>query len=147
MLSDGSQTLHTLFAVASCLVAGPARILPGMTTKKPPLLTAEVHQFETPDWGPLRAAVGMKLADCFMWMCEYALDDGRRIHAYKHHLTRRYLHLGAGGEAYQYCHESFFIETSVARAIPIAFEMWEAMTFERVDGSEVDDAIRRALAA
>jgi hypothetical protein len=35
-----------------------------------------------------------------MWMHEVELEDGTRLHAYKHHETRRYLHLDHGGRAF-----------------------------------------------
>lgn len=37
-----------------------------------------------------------------MWMHEEELEDGTRLHAYKHWETRRYLHLDHGGRAYVY---------------------------------------------
>jgi len=36
----------------------------------------------------------------FMWMHEEELEDGTRLHAYKHWETRRYLHLDHGGRAF-----------------------------------------------
>lgn len=36
----------------------------------------------------------------FMWMHEIELEDGTRLHAYKHYETRRYLHLDHGGRAF-----------------------------------------------
>ncbi|HET7416769.1 MAG TPA: hypothetical protein VFJ61_03975 [Solirubrobacterales bacterium] len=38
----------------------------------------------------------------FMWMHEHELEDGTRIHGYKHWETRRYLHLDHGGRAFVY---------------------------------------------
>ena len=37
-----------------------------------------------------------------MWMFEVELEDGRRVHAYKHWWTRRYLHLSLDGCAFAY---------------------------------------------
>lgn len=47
-------------------------------------------------------------------MCEIELEDGRRVHAYKHVDTQRYIHLDAGGEAFVYESRSRY------RSIPAA---------------------------
>jgi hypothetical protein len=57
--------------------------------------------FEHPVWEPLIAAAPEHVGD-FMWMHEAELEDGTRIHAYKHWETRRYLHLDHGGRAFVY---------------------------------------------
>lgn len=64
-------------------------------------LPGEIRQFDTPDWRPL-LAVAREIVEWFMWMHEVELSDGTRIHAYKHCMTRRYLHLDADGAAYEY---------------------------------------------
>ena len=65
-------------------------------------IAGEMCQFDEPDWQPLHDIVGVKLADWFMWMCEIELEDGVRVHAYKHITTRCYFHLGADGRAFAY---------------------------------------------
>ena len=62
----------------------------------------EVTQSQRPEWGPLLAAVGQFGVVDFMWMYEIELRDGRRVHAYKHIETRRYVHLDADVTAYAY---------------------------------------------
>lgn len=64
--------------------------------------TGLITQGDTPDWAPLEAAIGAELAGWFMWMYEVRLADHRRIQAYKHVVTRRYLHLSADGSAFDY---------------------------------------------
>ncbi|MEA2157456.1 MAG: ribonuclease VapC [Solirubrobacteraceae bacterium] len=59
-------------------------------------------QGDTPDWRPLEQTVGMELTGDFMWMFEVTLADGRRLQAYKHICTRRYVHLDADGAAFVY---------------------------------------------
>ncbi len=59
---------------------------------------AHVHNYTTPDWAPLEAAVkaaGLPLATCgeFMWMCE----NPAGVHQYKHRDTRKYVHVAAAG--------------------------------------------------
>jgi hypothetical protein len=38
----------------------------------------------------------------WMWMFEVRLSDGRRVHAYKHYWTRRYVHLAEDGTGFLY---------------------------------------------
>lgn len=59
----------------------------------------QVLQFERPVWEPLIELVAERV-DEFMWMHEVELEDGTRLHAYKHRETRRYLHLDHGGRAF-----------------------------------------------
>jgi hypothetical protein len=54
-----------------------------------------------PDWGPLVELAPQHLDD-FMWMFEAELENGVRLHAYKHWETRRYLHLDHAGRAFAY---------------------------------------------
>jgi len=57
--------------------------------------------FEHPDWGPL-IELAPEHVDDFMWMFEVELENGVRLHAYKHWETRRYLHLDHSGRAFVY---------------------------------------------
>jgi hypothetical protein len=59
-------------------------------------------QGDSPDWRPLSRVMDEGLLETFMWMFEVELEDGTRLHAYKHIWTRRYVHLDAGGAAYCY---------------------------------------------
>jgi hypothetical protein len=59
-------------------------------------------QCRHPNWQPLVDLVGEELADDFMWMDELELSNGRRVHAYKHRATRRYLYLSVTGTAFMY---------------------------------------------
>jgi hypothetical protein len=61
-----------------------------------------VVQGEHPNWQPLLNLVGEEGAGDFMWMFEVELEDGRRVQAYKHIDTRRYIHAGADGAVYLY---------------------------------------------
>jgi hypothetical protein len=57
--------------------------------------------YDAPSWEPLIALAPEHVED-FMWMHEVELEDGNRLHAYKHWETRRYLHLDHGGRAFVY---------------------------------------------
>ena len=65
-------------------------------------IAGEMWQYDEPDWQPLYDIVGVHLADWFMWMHEVELEDGHRVHAYKHIATRRYFHLAMDGRAFVY---------------------------------------------
>lgn len=58
-----------------------------------------VVNYRSPVWEPLITLAPEHLGD-FMWMHEVEFEDGTRLHAYKHHETRRYLHLDHGGRAF-----------------------------------------------
>ena len=57
---------------------------------------------EEPTWDPLREFAGEWLLGNFMAMFEVELETGTRVYAYKHIDTRRYVHIDAEGNAYQY---------------------------------------------
>jgi hypothetical protein len=62
-------------------------------------LRGESVRLDEPVWQPLLNLV----AGPFMWMFAVDLEDGRRVHAYKHYYTRRYIHLSEeGDEAFVY---------------------------------------------
>lgn len=54
-----------------------------------------------PVWEPLFELAPDHIGD-FMWMYEVELEDGTRLHAYKHYETRRSLHLDHGGRAFAF---------------------------------------------
>jgi hypothetical protein len=54
-----------------------------------------------PDWRPLLDLAPDEVPD-FMWMFRDFLEGGIVVEAYKHRETRQYLHLDAGGRAYEF---------------------------------------------
>jgi hypothetical protein len=66
-----------------------------------PIQGRMLRNYERPDWGPL-VKLAPEHVDDFMWMFEVELENGIRLHAYKHWETRRYLHLDHGGRAFVY---------------------------------------------
>jgi hypothetical protein len=61
----------------------------------------EIVNFERPNWEPLLGLARIYV-DEFMWMYETELENGVRLHAYKHYWTRRYLFLDGEGKAWLY---------------------------------------------
>ena len=73
-------------------------------------LSGEMLRSDTPNWQPLINLVGDKVEQ-FMWMLEVELEDGLRLHAYKHWWTRGYIHLALDGRAFVYEHPEQDLES------------------------------------
>ena len=86
-----------------------------------------LEQYEEPDWEPLTALVGDDIAGEFMWMHEVRLADGRRVHAYKNIVTRRYVHLSPNREAFVYTAEGTY------RSMPLHEAVGAALVVPPVD--------------
>jgi hypothetical protein len=101
-------------------------------------VTGKTVQTQTPVWEPLGdAARGWVLGE-FMWMFEVELKNGKRVHAYKHSDTRRYVHLDAKGNAYAYCGEERYLPIDAREAFDAAINeayrdlgYWERVERER----------------
>lgn len=91
------------------------------------VITGEFCHHDKPDWQPLYELVGAKLADWFMWMGETELEDGTRVHSYKHITTREHLHLGVDGRAFEYISPCRFRERDRRHAIDLVFDTWEEL--------------------
>src|SRR4051794_26496016 len=99
-----------------------------MPAPEEPVLHGEVAQARTPDWDPLLDATGPDLAGHFMWMFAVELEDGRRVHAYKHTATRNYLHLSDTGEAFQYVPIGLYRPVELADLLEAALcDWWETL--------------------
>jgi hypothetical protein len=109
-------------------------------------ISGELGQCEEPDWQPLLDLVGVELVGWFMWMTEIELDDETRVHAYKHHCTRRYFHLGVDGRAYVYVPRGRYREIDRQEAIDVAFECWKRLCPEE-DHDDIRAGLRRARRA
>ena len=83
----------------------------------------EMGQYEQPEWKPLEEALADHILSQFMWMGEIRLETGEVLHAYKHRLTRRYLHLAADGTTYVYRGERGYAPTDAAEAVAAALHM------------------------
>lgn len=97
-------------------------MLDSSSTDTKQTMTGELLQFDDPDWRGLKHFVEDEVMAEFMWMCETALEDGTRIHAYKHRWNRRYLHLGRCGEAFVYI-DADEAATDASRYRPVRLAM------------------------
>lgn len=107
-----------------------------------------VVQYEEAVWQPLVEAVGERIAGGFMWMHEEALDDGSRLHAYKHVHTRSYLYLTLDGRAFQPSSCGRLVPQRLDYALQHAICGWWILAgWDEKDAEEVRHAITRANAA
>ena len=88
------------------------------------ILHGEVVQLRGPEWQPLLDVAGPELTGWFMWMFAVELEDGRRVHAYKHILTRSYLHLSTAGEAFAYVPMGGYRPVGLADLLEAALSEW-----------------------
>ena len=89
----------------------------------PRKIKGELVQHERPDWEPLANA----LLGWFMWMHEVELADGRRVHAYKHRMSRRYLHVSSDETAFEYWGDDGYREVELDVAILRVLERWRPL--------------------
>jgi hypothetical protein len=75
----------------------------------------------TPDWEPLLEQARILVGD-FMWMFSVELEDGRRLQAYKHIWTRRYLHLDGDGGAYVYTDDDRYQQVDPSWLLHLALD-------------------------
>ena len=62
-----------------------------------------------------------------MWMHEIELADGRRLHAYKHQMTRAYLHVSSDETAFEYWGEDGYREVELDVAILRVLSRWRPL--------------------
>jgi hypothetical protein len=107
-------------------------------------ITGVLVQYDEPDWQPLYDIVGTELADWFMWMHEVELEDGVRVHAYKHIATRCYFHMATDGRALLYLPGGIYRELDRRRAIDLVFEGWDELQPAPDNMAAVRTQLRRA---
>ena len=79
-----------------------------------------------------------------MWMQELRLEDGTRLHAYKHIDTRCYLYLSDAGEAYERVPCDAFLPQRLDYALEAALCNWWILAGWDQDDA---DAVREAIIA
>jgi len=104
----------------------------------------ECPSHDRPEWQPLIDLVGVELVGWFMWMFELELEDGSRVHAYKHIATRRYFHLAHDGRAFAYVNDDRYRVVAPGAAIDAVFAGWGDIAPEPHEGDL--DHVARARA-
>jgi hypothetical protein len=85
-------------------------------------LRGEMTRRDDPVWEPLLNLLRVYVDD-FMWMFEVELEDGTRLHAYKHRETRRYLHLSEDDGVFFYKEPDFYCEIDARRLVDLVLPM------------------------
>lgn len=92
-----------------------------------PIIHGTSRPADEPDWQPLLDLIGKHLTGFFMYMAQIQLEDGAMAHAYKHHATRRYLHIREDGRTLGYVGFGTYDEINPNTAISDAFAGWETL--------------------
>lgn len=78
-----------------------------------------------PIWQPLLDLVGPVLAEWFMWMYEIRFADDSRVDAYKHRVTRRYLHVAQDGRVFAYVGDGRYRKIDPEVAVGVVLGGWD----------------------
>lgn len=89
--------------------------------RKPKPVRAIREATDEPEWRPLVHHVGPFLARWFMYMGAYRLEDGGRLHAYKHVTTRQYFHLHDDLRCFVYEGDELYLEVLRRRTMFAVF--------------------------
>jgi hypothetical protein len=92
------------------------------------IVSGAICRVERPDWTSLEDLVRDLLVAQFMWMFEVELEDGARMDAYKHRMTRRYLYLAEDGRAFECVSGGRYREVDPFMALAGACEEWGPWT-------------------
>ena len=105
----------------------------------------DLRHCEKPEWRPLLEAVGERLTEGFMWMFWVELEDGSRLHAYKHYFTRAYLFLTEDGRAFQWAPCGRYAPQRLDWAIEHALCHWWILSgWEAEDAEAIHEAVVKA---
>ena len=108
-------------------------------------IRGEMRGADVPDWKPLETILGSdELCAYFMWMFEVELADGTVLNAYKHRLTRCYLHLAADGRTYYYAGDHNYGTVDPAVAIAAVFRGRVRPSLTASERRALRSALRRA---
>ncbi len=107
-------------------------------------IAGELGHCDHPNWEPLLARVGEPLVAEFMWMSDIDLADGVVVHAYKHILTRRYLHLAEDGRTLAPTASGRYCPIEPYDALAAVFHDWERLVGDHPGKEELRAALRQA---
>lgn len=114
-----------------------------MTSKR--TLAGVICDATSPVWAPLEDLVGEEVCGYFMWMYAVELQDGARLHAYKHHMTRAYIHLAEDGRTFTYTATGRYREIDRCAAVVLAFEPYELLEPTLQEWRSLLEALRTAI--
>jgi hypothetical protein len=103
------------------------------------VLAGETINWKDPEWEPL-LKLAPEIVDDFMWMFEVELEDGHRVHAYKHYWTRRYLHLDETGRAFVYTEDDRYQQVGVAWLLDMVVLRSLLRPYEEVEAERLAEA-------
>lgn len=79
----------------------------------------EITSWDEPVWEPLKTLLGIYVED-FMWMFAVKLEDGTRIHGFKHGHTRSYLYLSDDDRTFVYEEPNLYREVEAREIVNLA---------------------------
>jgi hypothetical protein len=121
----------------------PGSRVSGMNNTK--TITGEPGQCDRPNWEPLLDLLGEELLVAeFLWMSQIDLADGTAVHAYKHILTRRYLHLAEDGRTMEFTRSGRYRTVDPYDLIASVFDGWEELIDDPAELKALRAALRRA---
>lgn len=86
------------------------------------MMIERLHGDGDPEWRPLEAILPLEKCKAFMYMGWLELDD-RRLHHYKHGITRGYVFVTDGLETYRYSGGSMYVPHPRKAAIRYALKV------------------------
>ena len=104
----------------------------------------EATQGHSPDWAPLELVIGGELPEWFMWMFEVQLTNGLVLNAYKHRMSREYMHLSRNGSCFDFRSPNRYFEVDLAMAIERAFRFMGPYELPPEQRQALDKAIEKA---
>ena len=106
--------------------------------------TGRADVLDEPHWGPLERLLGdEQLLGGFMAMFVVDLRGGSRVYAYKHVVTRRYLHLADDGRAFEYVPVGRYRQVKADALLEAALRPW----WDYLSASDEEVAASRAAIA
>jgi hypothetical protein len=92
-------------------------------------------RIEPPDWGPLERALPDAWLDGWMFMAYFPHPEGgEELRAYKHQITRRYLHLRitkGGLEAWRYTGNETYAAAKLVEEVEAVYATIEGLGYTR----------------
>lgn len=112
--------------------------------RRPKPVHATWEAMEVPEWAPLVNHVGPFLARWFMYMGMYRLEDGGRLHAYKHVRTRQYFHIHDDMRCFVFDGDERYLEVPRRHTLFQVFRDYGFYPSDREEFEAYDGSVRAA---